>query len=77
MRMLDLTTALDRLIQQALPQVPTPLFDPTFSDGRFGFRPGRSAHQTLDRAREHVVAGHRWLAAVTERPVPTCNSDSG
>jgi len=61
MRMLGIPTALDRLIQQALLQVLTPLFDPTFSDASFGFRPGRSAHQALDRAKEHIAAGHRWV----------------
>jgi len=60
-RMLGIPTVLDRLIQQALLQVLTPLFDPTFSDSSFGFRPGRSAHQALDRAREHITAGHRWV----------------
>ena len=39
----------------------TRLFDPTFSDSSFGFRPRRSAHQTLDRAREHIAAGYRWV----------------
>lgn len=60
-RMLGIPTALDRLIQQALLQVLTPLFDPTFSDSSFGFRPGRSAHQALDRAQEHIASGHRWV----------------
>jgi RNA-directed DNA polymerase len=61
MRMLGIPTALDRLIQQALLQVLTPLFDPAFSDSSFGFRPGRSAHQALDRAQEHIASGHRWV----------------
>lgn len=60
-RMLGIPTVLDRLLQQALLQVLTPLFDPTFSDASFGFRPGRSAHQALDRAQEHIAAGHRWV----------------
>lgn len=60
-RMLGIPTAFDRLIQQALLQVLTPLFDPTFSDSSFGFRPGRSAHQALDRAKEHIADGHRWV----------------
>ena len=59
-RMLGIPTVLDRLIQQALFQVLSPLYDPTFSDASFGFRPGRSAHQALDRAKEHV-AGFRWV----------------
>lgn len=60
-RTLGIPTVLDRLLQQALLQVLTPLFDPTFSDSSFGFRPGRSAHQALDRAKEHIAAGHRWV----------------
>jgi RNA-directed DNA polymerase len=60
-RMLGIPTVLDRLIQQALLQVLTPLFDPTFSESSFGFRLGRSAHQALDRAKEHIAAGHRWV----------------
>jgi RNA-directed DNA polymerase len=61
MRMLGIPTVLDRLIQQALLQVMQPCFDPTFSDSSFGFRPGRSAHQALESAREHISAGHRWV----------------
>lgn len=60
-RRLGIPTVLDRLIQQALLQVLPPLFDPTFSESSFGFRPGRSAHQALDRAKEHIAAGHRWV----------------
>lgn len=60
-RMLGIPTVLDRLLQQALLQVLTPLFDPTFSESSFGFRPRRSAHQALDRAKAHIAAGHRWV----------------
>lgn len=61
-RMLGIPTVLDRLIQQALLQVLTPIFDPTFSEDSYGFRPGRSAHDAVRRAREHIAAGHRWVA---------------
>jgi len=54
-------TVLDRMIQQALLQVLQPIFDPTFSDESFGFRPGRSAHQAVLRAREHIWEGYRWV----------------
>ena len=60
-RMLGIPTALDRLIQQALLQVLSPLYDPAFSDASFGFRPGRNAHDALDRAKEHVSEGYRWV----------------
>ena len=60
-RTLGIPTVLDRLIQQALLQVLTPIFDPTFSDSSFGFRPGRSTHDAVRRAQEHMAAGHRWV----------------
>lgn len=60
-RTLGIPTVLDRLIQQALLQVLQPIFDPTFSANSFGFRPGRSAHDAVLRAREHVAAGHRFV----------------
>lgn len=60
-RMLGIPTVLDRLIQQALLQVLTPIYDPTFSESSFGFRPGRSTHQAILRARTHVRAGNRWV----------------
>ena len=47
-RPLGIPTVLDRLIQQALLQVLTPIFDPEFSEHSYGFRPGRSAHQAGD-----------------------------
>lgn len=59
-RALGIPTVIDRLIQQALVQVLTPILDPTFSGDSYGFRPGRSAHQAVQRAREHVALGHRW-----------------
>jgi RNA-directed DNA polymerase len=60
-RTLGIPTVLDRLIQQAILQVLSPLIDPTFSDASYGFRPGRSTHQAVQRAREHVAAGYRWV----------------
>jgi len=60
-RMLGIPTVLDRLIQQALLQVLTPVFDPTFSEDSYGFRPGRSAHDAVRRARDHMTSGHRWV----------------
>ncbi len=59
-RQLGIPNVVDRLIQQALLQQLTPIFDPLFSDYSYGFRPGRSAHQAIETARAHVAAGHRW-----------------
>jgi RNA-directed DNA polymerase len=63
-RDLGVPTALDRLIQQALLQVLTPVFDPHFSDWSFGFRPGRSAHRAVEAARRHIAAGFEWAVDV-------------
>ena len=63
-RILGVPTVLDRLIQQALLQVMQPIFDPHFSDNSHGFRPGRSAHDAVISAREHVRAGHRWVVDI-------------
>jgi len=60
-RKLGIPTVVDRLIQQALHQVLSPVFDPFFSDHSYGFRPGRSAHQAVRRAREYVADGRRWV----------------
>jgi group II intron reverse transcriptase/maturase len=59
-RQLGIPSVVDRLIQQALQQQLTPIFDPLFSDYSYGFRPGRSTHQAIEMARAHVTAGHRW-----------------
>jgi RNA-directed DNA polymerase len=58
-RPLGIPTVLDRLIQQAIAQVLTPIFDPTFSDSSFGFRPGRSAHDAVYQVREFIRKGFR------------------
>lgn len=60
-RTLGIPTVLDRLIQQALYQALQGWYDGTFSDASFGFRLGRGAHDAVERAREHVAAGHRWV----------------
>jgi RNA-directed DNA polymerase len=60
-RTLGIPTVLDRLLQQALLQVLQPIFDPTFSDASFGFRPGRGTHHAIERAREHIASGRTWV----------------
>ena len=60
-RRLGIPTVMDRMIQQALHQALTPIFDPTFSEDSYGFRPGRSTHDAVLRAKEHIEAGHRWV----------------
>lgn len=63
-RLLGVPTVLDRLIQQAIAQVLTPIFDPSFSGSSFGFRPGRSAHRAVRVARRCVQDGLRWVVDV-------------
>ena len=63
-RELGIPTALDRFIQQALLGVLQPLFDPTFSDASFGFRPGRSAHDAIRRAQAYVQEGRSFVVDI-------------
>jgi RNA-directed DNA polymerase len=63
-RSLGIPTVLDRLIQQAILQVLTPLFDPMFSQDSFGFRPGKSAHQAILKAKSYVMEGKRWVVDI-------------
>lgn len=60
-RKLGIPTVVDRLIQQALHQVLSPVFDPFFSDHSYGFRPGRSAHQAVLQAQQYACGGRRWV----------------
>ena len=64
MRMLGIPTVIDRLIQQALQQVLSPLFEPGFSESNYGFRPQRSAQQAVLKAREYVREGRRWVVDI-------------
>lgn len=64
MRMLGIPTVVDRLIQQALHQVLSPLFEPSFSESSYGFRPQRSAQQAVLKAREYVREGRRWVVDI-------------
>ena len=57
-RPLGIPTVLDRFIQQAVMQVLQADWDRTFSEASFGFRPGRSAHQAVERAQAYIASGH-------------------
>jgi RNA-directed DNA polymerase len=63
-RPLGIPTVLDRLIQQAILQELSPIFDPHSSESSYGFRPGRGCHDALEAARGHVEAGYRWVVDV-------------
>ena len=60
-RKLGVPTVLDRFIQQAVMQVLQRRWDRTFSNHSYGFRPGRSAHQGVEAAQQHIAAGYRWV----------------
>ncbi len=59
-RKLGIPTLLDRFIQQAVMQVLQRRWERTFSDRSYGFRPGRSAHQAVAQAQQHIVEGFGW-----------------
>lgn len=58
-RVLGVPNVLDRFIQQAMLLVLTPVFDPDFSDASYGFRPNRSAHQAVRKARDLIADGYQ------------------
>jgi RNA-directed DNA polymerase len=63
-RTLGIPVLVDRLIQQALNQVLSPIFEPGFSEASYGFRPGRSALQAVSAAQAHVQAGREWVVDI-------------
>ena len=60
-RLLGIPTVQDRWIQQMLLQVLQPIFDPTFSEHSYGFRPNRGAHEAVEAAQRYVQAGKDWV----------------
>jgi group II intron reverse transcriptase/maturase len=64
MRQLGIPTVLDRLIQQAIAQVLTPLFEAVFSPHSYGFRPGRSAPQAVQQAQAYIAEGNEWVVDI-------------
>ncbi|MFH1652952.1 MAG: group II intron reverse transcriptase/maturase [Pseudomonadota bacterium] len=61
MRKLGIPTVVDRLIQQAIHQVLSPIYESTFSESSYGFRPKRSAHEAVRAARGYVAEGRQWV----------------
>jgi RNA-directed DNA polymerase len=59
LRGLGIPTVFDRMIQQAIVQIILPIFDPTFSDSSYGFRPKHSQHQAVRQVQEYVAGGRR------------------
>src|SRR5277367_4233526 len=60
-RMLGIPTVMDRLIQQMLLQVLTPIFEPLFSEHSYGFRPGRNAQDAVRAAQQYAQEGRDWV----------------
>ncbi len=60
-RQLGIPTVIDRLVQQAVSQALQELYEPTFSDHSYGFRPGRSAHQAIRRSQDYIQSGYSWV----------------
>jgi hypothetical protein len=58
---LGIPIVLDRFVQQAVLQVQQPGWDPTFSEGSYGSRPGRSAHQAVAQAQRYLRKGDSWV----------------
>lgn len=76
MRQLGIPTVQDRFIQQAMHQVLSPQFEPTFSEHSYGFRPGRSAHEAVKAAQAYVEGGYKWVVDIDlERFFDTVNHD--
>ena len=63
-RLLGIPTVVDRLIQQAIAQQLTPLFEPMFSPYSYGFRPGRSAHDAVKQAQAYIQEGYEWAVDI-------------
>ena len=75
-RLLGIPTVLDRMIQQAIAQVLTPIFDPGFSEHSYGFRPGRSAKEAIIQSRGYIQDGYKWVVDIDlARYFDTVNHD--
>lgn len=60
-RKLGIPTVVDRVVQQAIAQILTPIFEKQFSDNSFGFRPGRSAHDAIKKCQSNIDEGYSYV----------------
>ncbi|MEL5864621.1 group II intron reverse transcriptase/maturase [Clostridium cochlearium] len=75
-RPLGIPTAVDRVIQQAIAQVLSPIFEEKFSENSYGFRPSRSAHQAILKCKEYMDNGYKWAVDIDlEKYFDTVNHD--
>ena len=63
-RKLGIPTVVDRTIEQAIVQIISPIFEPTFSENSYGFRPGRSAGQAIEKVLELLNEGYEWIVDI-------------
>jgi group II intron reverse transcriptase/maturase len=63
-RKLGIPTVIDRIIQQAIAQVITPIYEPLFSDGSYGYRPQRSAQQAIQKVRDYAEEGYKFAVSL-------------
>lgn len=63
-RLLGIPTVLDRMIQQAIAQKLSEIYDPTFSNNNYGFRPKKSAKMAVLKAKEYINEGYRWVVDI-------------
>lgn len=63
-RKLGIPTEIDRIIQQAIAQVLTPIYEPKFSDGSYGYRPNRSAKDAIAKARDYADKGYQYAVCL-------------
>lgn len=76
MRNLGIPTVTDRIIQQAIVQIISPIFEKQFNDNSYGFRPNRSCEQAVIRALEYLNDGYEWIVDIDlERFFDTVNQD--
>ncbi|MFP4042606.1 MAG: group II intron reverse transcriptase/maturase [Bacteroidales bacterium] len=75
-RLLGIPTVIDRMIQQAIAQELSLIFDWQFSEYSYGFRPGRNAHQAIKQAQEYMNEGYTWVVDIDlEKYFDTVNHD--
>lgn len=75
-RNLGIPTVMDRIIQQAMVQIISPIFEEQFNDNSYGFRPGRSCEQAVIKALEYLNDGYDWIVDIDlEKFFDTVNQD--
>ena len=75
-RPLGIPTAVDRVIQQAVAQVLSQIYDSSFSENSYGFRSNRSAHDAIDKVLEYLNEGYEWVIDLDiEKYFDTVNHD--